>query len=116
MYGRLLGLVFLMFVQVACSSGYYPPEPHPNYDGVYIVRYMRHQVINTYGPGVESVREAIRKNPDNWRALWDEAAAVSATRYMEDNGLIPSECQNGIEVISSGAYEGGGGSTSFRCK
>ncbi|MET0116002.1 MAG: hypothetical protein ABW090_01165 [Sedimenticola sp.] len=123
MYGRLLGLGFLMFVQVGCGSGYYPPDqlhrsvkPHSSREGVYLVYYRRHQVIDEYGPGVERVREAIRNNPDNWRALWDKAAAEAVTRYMEDKGLIPSECQNGIVVINSYGDEAGGGTTAFRCK
>ena len=122
---RLFGILLLSISLSACGSGFdvYSPseihrtvQKHPNHEGLYLVHYRQHQVINKYGPGVDNVREGIRKNPDNWRALWDRAAAEAVTRYMTEKGLIPKECVNGIVIVSSDSDEAGGGTTAFRCK
>ncbi len=114
----------LAFGVVACSSfDTYSPnqthraiKPHPNHKGVYLIYYRRHQLIDEYGPGVENVRRDIQKNPDNWRVIWDKAAAEAVTHYMTEKELVPPECVNGIVVISSLGDEAGGGTSAFRCK
>lgn len=122
---RLAWLSFLASSLFACGGNYdvYSPsdihrtvQPHPNYEGLYLVHYRHHQVINEYGPGVDKIREKVRVNPDNWRALWDEAIAKAVSRYMTEKGLVPAECQSGIVVVSSDSDEAGGGTTAFRCK
>lgn len=122
---RLIWLSFLASSLFACggSSDVYSPnhiyrtvQPHPNHAGLYLVHYRHHQVINDYGPGVDKVREEVRSNPNDWRAVWDEATAIAVSRYMTDKGLIPEECQSGIVIVSSDSDEAGGGTTAFRCK
>ena len=80
--------------------------------------YKEFYVINEYGPGVENVREAVRKleSTQDKRAVWDEAALVSVPRYLEAKRIVPAECTQGIVVIRSGSTEDGGGWAEFRCK
>lgn len=75
------------------------------------------KMLNEYGRGVESVRAEIKKVPkDQISIIWDRAYTEAAVHYVEVKGLVPSECSNGIQGIRSRQYEGGWGSTDFRCK
>lgn len=125
MSGRLIGIGLLVFVQMGCESGYYSPDqlhrsvqPHPNHEGIYLVYYRRHQMIEEYGSGVAKVREAVSQAKDigSKLAVWDDALAVAVSRYLETKGLVPAECVNGIVIVSSRGDEAGGGTTAFRCK
>lgn len=125
MSGRLVGIMILAFAQLGCGGNYSPRQlhrtvqPHPNREGIYLVYYLRHQMIDEYGPGVAAVREAVRQanDIDEKLAIWERALADAVPRYLNKNGLIPAECANGIEVVdSSGQERGAGGTTAFRCK
>ncbi|MEJ1405485.1 MAG: hypothetical protein RPU62_00680 [Candidatus Sedimenticola sp. (ex Thyasira tokunagai)] len=123
MLGRLIVLVFLALSLSACGGSfdiYAPSQIHKTVKllrpGIYDVGYKHFEVINEYGLGVENVRKSIRQNPENWRTLWNEAAAVAVPKYLEAKGLVPAECEQGVEVIRSGSGEGGGGWAEFRCK
>lgn len=90
----------------------------PNQVGVYELSYHPwDKMLNEYGRGLERVREEIKNVPkDQIMIIWDRAHTEAAVRYVEERGLAPSECLNGIQGISSHQYEGGWGSTGFRCK
>jgi hypothetical protein len=98
------------------------PRLHPNHPDLYIFNFRYLDFIDSYGPGVGHVRERVKRALREERsypeieAIWEEAVAIAAERYLTTNSLIPPECTQGIEVISSGGAEGGGGAVTFRCK
>lgn len=121
----LIGFAFLEVCLPACSDpfGIYSPEQiHRTVQlvrpGIYVVSYKEFDVINNFGPGVENVREAVRKakSTEDKLAVWGQAAFIAVPRYLDIKGLTPSECAQGISVIRSGSTEGGGGWAEFRCK
>lgn len=121
---RLISLIFLVFGLSACRSFdiYLPNQIHRTVHlltpGVYVVFYKEFDVINEYGPGVEKVREAVRKSESTKDKLvvWEQVAFGAVPKYLDAKGLIPAECAQGVEIIRSGSTEGGGGWAEFRCK
>lgn len=119
-----IGICGLATCLAACGSGINLQSPgdihsaigkHPNHEGLYLIHYRHERMIDEYGPGIETVRSRIVESPENWRALWDEATAESVMHYMEEKGLTPDECDNGVVFNSSGSDEAGGGTMTFRC-
>jgi hypothetical protein len=124
---RLVGLVPLLFSLPACGAIFdiYSPgqihlavQAHPNRPGVYLIYYKPKQMIDEFGPGWGKTLAAVRqaKSNEEINAIWEDALAVAVPKYMAEKDLIPGECVNGIAVISSSFDEGGGGTTSFRCR
>ena len=92
-------------------------QAHPSRDGVYIVYYRWDKVIKEYGPGLETVREAvISADEEDKLAIWENTMASAVPKYLRDKDLIPADCVHGVVVVSSNKDEGGGGATAFRCK
>jgi hypothetical protein len=93
-------------------------KPHSSREGVYLVYYRYHQMIDEFGPGVEAVRQNVREagSIEDKLAVWDDALEIAVPKYLEANRLVPPECVNGVHVISSLGDEDGGGTTAFRCK
>jgi hypothetical protein len=113
----ILATIFSSIVSCADTPPANAPLRHPNRPGVYVISYRRLELLEQYGQGMEQTTNAVeRADSHNKGRIWNEAVAAALERYMQANGLVPSECTRGIEVIESGQNEGGGGSAAFRCK
>lgn len=127
MAARLIRLALIATVLMGCGDerfDIYSPsqihhtiKPHPNRDGLYVVQYRWDKVIDEFGPGIASVRQAVRQADDKDKlVIWDNTMAAAVPKYLEANGLIPAKCVRGVIVISSNQDEAGNGMTAFRCK
>lgn len=91
-------------------------QKHPNREGLYLVYYRWRQVIDEFGPGYSAVQSRVRDASDgNKLEIWDQTMRLAVPKYMEAKGLVPKECAHGVEIVSSGPDEAGGGVSAFRC-
>lgn len=119
-----LGGFFIALVLTGCGGNHSihshqrAVKPHPNHEGVYLVYYRRHKIIDDFGPWVEAARKNVREagSIEDKLAVWDCALAIAVPEFMKVNYLVPPECVYGVSIISSLGYEDGGGTTAFRCK
>lgn len=124
MIRNLTIVLFIALAPVACAGGHSSENlqrtvrPHSSQVGVYLVYYRYMEMINEYGPGLENVRKSVRLQPDVERqlAVWDDVLEVAVPKYLEAKNLIPNACGYGVEIMRSQGDEGGGGTSTFRCK
>ena len=92
--------------------------PHPNHEGTYLAYYKpASSLLDEYGYGSERIYESlIGANPETVKSIWNAAYGDAIRHYLEVNHRIPRECHEGIDMGSTSPDEGGGGTTTFRCK
>lgn len=122
---KCYGFALVLFALSACAGTHDAYDQSAKdrsvqmlYPGTYIVSYREFDVIEKYGPGVESVRDAVRQATGlrDKTSLWDQAVIATVPKYLVAAGLVPIECRYGVAVIRCGSTEGGGGWAEFRCK
>lgn len=121
---RVIGIMLITFSHTGCGTNYTPGQlqrtvqPHPNREGIYLVYYKYKEMIEEYGPGWKMTLAAVQRatNNEEIQNIWTQALTYAVPKYLNDKGLIPSACNDGVVVVSSNMDEAGGGTTAFRCR
>jgi hypothetical protein len=121
---RIFAAIALAVFTASCAYQLaFSIRKHPDQEGVYLLDYTSwEKMLDKYGRGAENIRNQYSQyewkamTPSEAKAIWQKAREEATLRYFESDGVIPAECKHGITFISSGEYEGGSGTTTFRCK
>jgi hypothetical protein len=87
------------------------------YDGNYQLTYHPWEnLLDEFGRGADRVRDEVRRAPKEQIAtIWKRAYSEAALNYLRSRSLIPPECGGKVVMGISRQFEGGGGSTDFKC-
>ena len=90
-----------------------PQHPAGTYEFVYSGYLLGKEYIRNLDE-LESIARTIPHEKVN--KMYDQAFDIAVPQCLAEHNLIPTECINGIVILSHHRVEGGKGYTYFRCK
>ena len=90
-----------------------PQDPSGTYEFVYSGYLLGKEYIKNLDE-LESIARMLPHEKVN--KMYDQAFDIAVPLCLAEHNLIPTECINGIVILSHHRVEGGKGYTRFRCK
>lgn len=113
---RIMICLVLLGAVTACS---HPATviSHPNKVGMYILSYDNpFEIASEYGEAALLSRLRAASNSQEVGSIYKSVMDDVIVLFAQDNGLVPDECGNKIELVGHSRDENGTEYSSFRCK